>query len=52
MQQGETTMHLCWFPSYITVNTPIVRSGDLVGLGAHEGEVIMVDLSHFKLPKV
>jgi len=52
VQRGDTTMYICWLPSYITASTPVVQSGNIVGLGAHGGEVIMVDLSHFRLPEV
>jgi len=52
VKRGKTMMYLCWFPSYITASTPIVQSGNIVGLGARGGEVIMVDFSHFTLPEV
>jgi len=52
VRRGDTTMHLCWLPDHISVSTPIVQSGNTVCLGAHGGQVITVDLSHFKLPEV
>jgi len=52
VQRGGTTMYLCWLPNHISVSTPIVQSGNTVCFGAHGGEVIIVDLSHFRLPEV
>ena len=52
VQRGDTMMHLCWLPDHISVSTPIVQSGNTVCLGAHGGEVVMIDFSHFRLPEV
>ena len=42
----------CWLPDHMSVGTPIVQPGNTVFLGAHGGQVITVDLSHFELPEV